>query len=64
MNRTRRWVAGSYHLLMFLATLMIPLLIFYGSRGRGADTGYGMVGAILAFAVLLAYLIIPNLKRR
>ncbi|SDC38874.1 hypothetical protein SAMN04488112_10774 [Melghirimyces thermohalophilus] len=62
MNRSR-WIAGSYHLLTVLATLAIPLLIFFGSRNRGSESAYGVVGAILAFVLLSAYLIFSNMKR-
>ncbi|SMO82676.1 hypothetical protein [Melghirimyces algeriensis] len=63
MNKTRRFIAGSYHLFMVLSTLIIPLLIYYGTRGQGTESFYGTVGAVLAFVILLAYLIIPNLRQ-
>lgn len=63
MNRSR-WVAGSYHFMLVLLTLLIPLLIYLTSRGKGLESGYGTVGAVFAFVVLLSYLVISNRRGR
>ncbi|MFD1425811.1 hypothetical protein [Kroppenstedtia sanguinis] len=63
MNRSR-WVAGTYQWMLVLLTLLIPLLIYFASRGRGLESGNGTIGAVFAFVILLSYLVISNRRRR
>jgi hypothetical protein len=50
--------------MLVLLTLLIPLLIYLASRGKGLESGYGTVGAVFAFVVLLSYLVISNRRGR
>ncbi|MFC4076008.1 hypothetical protein [Salinithrix halophila] len=63
MNRVRNISAPLYHFLITGATLVIPLLIFFGMKGQGLSIVTVTSIAILSFLLLLAWLLIPNKVR-
>lgn len=61
MRARRRWVALLYYAGLIAVTLFIPIAIIAGARARGVDVHYGWIAGILAFLILLAYLIYPSI---
>lgn len=57
----RRWTSALYYTGLILLFLFIPAAIFLGTRGRGDDSYYGIIGAVIALLIFLAYLIFPNI---
>ncbi|GAA5345502.1 hypothetical protein [Planifilum fimeticola] len=64
MRARRRWVAFLYYAGLIAVTLFIPIAIIAGARARGFDVHYGWFAGILAFLILLAYLIYPSILGR
>ncbi|WP_141201701.1 hypothetical protein [Paludifilum halophilum] len=62
--RSRIYATAMYHILMTAATIGIPSLIYFGSRGQGNEAYYGAVGAVMAFLLLVTYLILPEWENR
>ncbi|MCS1351759.1 hypothetical protein [Mechercharimyces sp. CAU 1602] len=61
----RRRILGTiYYIGLIVISLFIPLAIIGSVLTRGDEVTSGWVGGILAFIVLMAYLIIPNILGR
>lgn len=66
MTRARRLAkARSYNALLILLTVGIPALLVVGTWLDGGSLFYGVAVAVLAFLILLMYVVYPNwLNRR
>lgn len=66
MTRARRLAkARSYNALLILLTVGIPALLVFGTWLDGDSLFYGVAVAVLAFLILLMYVVYPNwLNRR
>lgn len=66
MTRARRLAkARSYNALLMLLTVGIPALLVFGTWLDGDSLFYGVAVAVLAFLILLMYVVYPNwLNRR
>jgi hypothetical protein len=66
VTRARRLAkARSYNALLMLLTVGIPALLVFGTWLDGDSLFYGVAVAVLAFLILLMYVVYPNwLNRR
>lgn len=66
VTRARRLAkARSYNALLILLTVGIPALLVVGTWLDGDSLFYGVAVAVLAFLILLMYVVYPNwLNRR
>ena len=64
MRTRRKWTAVLYYGAPIALTLFIPIAIIAGARARGVDIQYGWFAGILAFLILLSYLIFPSILGR
>lgn len=61
MSRTRRLMkARGYNIFLIVLTIGIPALLIAGTWLDRDNLFYGIVAAILAFLILLLFVVYPN----